>query len=383
MAFGVGGFSSWLRILQSGLILPTARTLYVIGACACLAAAALGIAVAFYFQAASLQFPRLQAVPPPYESRPTSIALDPIDRRLSPPGNLRFTVELTSIEQPLGAYSVLGRFEADTPNGLARFPDDFDVIGGRDAALFERVAHSWNPPRAGLSPAPALVEEINAALPTLSAQRSRAFELRVVARDASGRVSSPANVAFTLNYGPRPQALPQEAPERPLNDLEALAREIALALDPQRSPVYFDAYRRALSVPQRCGAAARGDFVVNFRRGFEHVRDRLTLTTENSFYLGVCDAWRQALAQEAAARAQAEAARLAALAHNTQERASAELKAMAARTIRNVAIGAVGAALALFLSIALLLAFLAIEGHSKAMRDAIEFIAQQSRAPNA
>jgi hypothetical protein len=371
---------SSLRNLQSGVILPTARTLYVVAACISLFAAGLAILFAVYFQATSVQFSDQKPLPPPYQAGPTTISFGPIDQRLAPPSNIRFVVDLDVIDRPLGDYDVLGHFDADTPNGLGTYPDDFDIIGGKDADFFSRAPWPARNGRTGLRAAPALAAEINTIVGAASTLQQRSFELRVVAHDSLGRLSKPANVAFSLAIGPRPAAAGKttEAP-RALNDLESLAREIALVIDPERTPTYFDAYKRALATPRQCGVGDAPDFVGNYAKAFQHARPQLNASTIEAFYSGVCDAWSEAVRQQEEAAAAAEQARAAIETKNLMARAAAETKAIAARAFRNIAIGVLGGALTAFLTIALLLALMAIEGHSKAMREAIDILANQGR----
>jgi TctA family transporter len=60
------------------------------------------------------------------------------------------------------------------------------------------------------------------------------------------------------------------------------------------------------------------------------------------------------------------------LAHNNELLRQHESRVSRARTQTAVTLSAVGGALTLFLSVALVLAFLAIEGHSRAIRTAME-----------
>jgi hypothetical protein len=65
-------------------------------------------------------------------------------------------------------------------------------------------------------------------------------------------------------------------------------------------------------------------------------------------------------------------------AENARKHLELETQKVVARTIRNIAIGVAGSALAAFLTVALFLAFLAMEGHSKALRQAVETLADRN-----
>jgi hypothetical protein len=163
---------------------------------------------------------------------------------------------------------------------------------------------------------------------------------------------------------------------------------VARIVEPEVNPAHFAAYRTALQAPSRCGASdSDGFFIANYRRALEEVRPRLTAANVEALYSGLCDAWKEVLAQEAAAQAQFEQQRLAAqrAANEERERAQAQNYDLQRRHAAQVteakestqqAMAVVGGALALFLTTALILAFLAIEGHSRAVRSAMEAMVQ-------
>lgn len=360
--------------------------MYLIVAFASLLAIVLGILVALYFQVLISRPVIDEPVPPEYAAQSRPISLNTVSAHLLPPKNIRFVVVRSPIEKPLSAQDVLGYFDAETANGLARFPDDFDILGGKDATLFDRAplyelpaGSDISAPRAGLKPTPALIEQINNALPALKTAEQHVFSLKVVARDVYGYRSAPADVTFTLVYSP-----PVPAPTTPvaaMTELQRLARDIALVVDENRTPVYFEAYKRAMQIPTHCGTNEDDAvFVSSFRRAFEHLRARLRSANIEAFYAGVCDAWRQAIANETAAASRANAARNEAIARNMASHATAEMEKAGAMLARNSTISVVAGAISMFLIISLFLAFLAIENHSKAMRQAIEAIAGERRS---
>ena len=68
-----------------------------------------------------------------------------------------------------------------------------------------------------------------------------------------------------------------------------------------------------------------------------------------------------------------------ALAENQSRLQAHEAKVFAAKARSAVALSVIGGALAIFLSVALVLAFLAIEGHSRAVRAAMESLVRLSQ----
>ncbi len=298
-----------------------------------------------------------------------------VDARFAPPGNIRFVPNTALIDQPLTEQDLLGRLLADTPNQMGAFPDDFTVVGGKDAELFRRVP-------GGLAPTQALLQKINGALATLSKPETLAADIKVVARDRYGNASGPTDVAFNLSYGPAPAApMPAEppkgeAPQHPISELERIARDIALIVDPQKTPRYFDEYSRAMQIPAQCSAGQTDAFVRNYGRALERERAKLTGQNIVAFYIGVCDAWGQIIATQAAQRASVEAARSQALSQNEAARQETAIAALEAWAARNVALIVTAAAIGAFLLVSLLLAFFAIENHSKALREAIQAVAK-------
>jgi hypothetical protein len=388
----------WFYLLQSMYVLPIARGIYLLIALASLLAVIGGSVFAIYLQTSIASRPTTIPVPPSFSG--AAVAADPSTRkvdlarvgaRLEPPTNIRFVTTTGTLTEPPDPGAVLGHFAADTPNQLAPYPDGVSILGGRDAELFERVL---DPDRQliGLAPRDALTQELVAGLREIKAPTIRTFEVRVIARDRYGNTSAPADLSFTIQLAPKPGAgaQPQPAPQPAPTELQKVAREVAQLLEPTVNPAYFKAFETAAKVPGRCGAADSDQtFVANYRRALEEVRSKLNASNVEAFYLGLCDAWKDALQREGSARERAEEARLADVrrAEEARERARAhndELlqrhadKARQAEVLTFQTLSVVGAALAIFLSISLILAFLAIEGHSRAVRTAIESLARLS-----
>lgn len=387
----------WILRVQSAFVLPLARGIYLLVALACLLTVIGGIIYVAFLQASAASQPTLETLPPAYqesgtidESPPREVDLSVIEDHLAAPGGLRFSVTIGTITAPIDEGALLGHFQASTLNRLAGFPDGVSLLGGRDAHLFERV-QGPNPQLIGLAPRPALLTEIEQALQGISEQSSRTFEVRVIARDRYGITSEPTDLSFDLTFGPPPadpvavrDPVPEPDQGQDITELQQIARTIAQTIEPTVNPAQFEAYRVALEVPRRCGA--RDDdatFLANYRQAFESVKPRIRSTNLDAFYTGLCEAWEAVLQREAAARMHAEQQQRAAYRAAEEARAQVEArnrqialehqaKVEQATEMTTVTLSVIGGAVGLFLSVALLLAFLAIEGHSRAMRAAVE-----------
>ena len=394
----------WLLRLQSALVLPIARGVYLLIAMTCLVVVIGGILYVVFLQVSTVGQPALVAVPPADQAgeplldasdRAVDLAL--VQARLEPPSAVRFNVTAGTLSAPPSESQVLGHFVAETPNGLAPFPEGVSLIGGPDAELFERVRDGAGK-RVGLAARAALVTELRDTLRDITEPTSRSFTVRVVARDTYGLPSAPAELSFALRLAPAPPAAPAtSAPtvEPEPTPLQAIARDIARTVEPEVNPAHFAAYKVAEQVPGRCGTKASDQrFLTNYRRAFDEVRPRLTASNVDAFYLGLCEAWQSVLAQEAAeaeqlqeeywaARQAAEYAREQALARNRDLMNQHERRVLEAQAQSWVTLSVIGGALGIFLSVALVLAFLALEGHSRAVRAAMEAmvkLTEQGRA---
>lgn len=376
---GISSLLTKLRYVQGEIVLPTARTIYLAIACLSLLALAGALLTALVFQAQSGRSASQVSVPGPYVAQIQPINLGTVRARLLPPTGVRFVATQGIISSAIGDDTVLGYFTAETPNGLASFPNDISILGGPDAALFEPVGSSYPGPatHTALRPGPQLIAEIDAELSALTAPKARRFSLIVMARDAYGNVSSPTTLSFSIVYGP-PSAGVGAATEH-LTELQRLARDIALMLDPTRIPpnYYMDLYQRAMREPATCSVETTNyAFVSQYRQAFEQLRTTLTPQNIGAFYDGVCEAWRQSVSDAQAAEENANAARASAIAQNMALEAQAEIANFAAKALRDAALAVAGGALLAFITISLFLAFLAMENHSKAMREAVEILAR-------
>ena len=376
----------WLDGIQSRLVLPTARTLYLAGAILSVLAALIGLLVALFFQLSAWQTASEKPLPEQVSEQPGAITYTRLDQRLSPPTNIRFVANAALLPAPLQETDVLGHLEADTPNGMAAYPGAFEIIGGKDAELFSEGDDSFSPKGTVLRPKPAMVSQINGLVPKLHTAAERSFNLKILARDVFGNRTPPTDLVVTLGYGPSPVNLPniplltpaQEAAPGP-DKLKEIAAELAKFADPSRStPAYYDGYDYAMREPVRCGAEGDEQFITNYRLALDHARPHLGKAQLNPFYIGLCEAWTEAGKQASDAARASAVARAQVMSENAIGQASAAANRLVAITLRNAALLFVCGAIVAFMTIALFLAFLAMEGHSSAVRQAIELLATRS-----
>jgi hypothetical protein len=382
MKFGAFPEPRSLNNLPSVLVLPIARAIYLFIAVLSLLALVGGILFVAYLQASTAGSPSTVPLPPPYQGSAafpnmltSNLDLSLVQARLRPPTNIRFVVTAGTITNPLPQGAVLGHFTADTANQIAAYPEGVSILGGPDAERFARALDEKSK-MAGLAATPLLAKEIADALRDIKFETERPFQIRVVMRDQFGVTSAAEDVSFSLKLAPltlvippTPKADTQAEP----TEVQRIAREVAKIIEPTVNPVYFTAYEKAIEVPRRCGASEGDqDFLTNYRRAFEDTKSKLTSANIDAFYTGLCAAWNDVLQKQAAAREQAEQARHIAIAHNNDlERRHAE-QVFQAKTYTSVTLSVIGGALGVFLSVSLVLAFLAIEAHSRAVRLAME-----------
>jgi len=367
----------WFQRLQNDYVLPAARILYLVGAAGSLLVVVGGLLVVLFLQTQIGQSPMQEPVPDIKMPGHRQLDLTSVSARLAPPTNI--TLHTQQITGPLKNGTIIGYFSADTVNGLAAYPEDTSILDGEDAALFKQIGFRLDKDgkqRTALVPSSALIDKINDQLTTPLSPFSQEYHLRVTARDIYGNASAPENVTFTLTFGSTPPS--KTEPELKLTDYQRVARDIALIVDPSRTPAYFKAYKRALRVPGECGTTDNDtNFASDARNAFDVVKSKLTATNVKAFYAALCSAWRTARSDEVVARARAEEARGAVITRNAEARAQAELAAAGARLGLSATLAVVGSALVAFLVISMLLAFLAIENHSKAMQESVAAIAMK------
>ncbi|MBK8638394.1 MAG: hypothetical protein IPN92_08935 [Chromatiaceae bacterium] len=285
----------------------------------------------------------------------------------------------------------MGHFVAETPNQIAAYPEGASILGGPDAERFTRGLDEKSK-MVGLAATPMLASEIAEALRDIKEEQQRTFQIRVAMRDQFGTTSAAEDISFTLRLAPALLVSPEPKPDpqTPPTEIQKIAREVAKTIEPTVNPAHFSAFEKATKVPRQCGASDTDQvFLGNYRRAVEDARLKLTSANVEAFYTGLCDAWKAVLKKQAdareqaeqlvrAAREQAERARENAQAHNSalQQRHSEQV--FQAKAYTAVTLSVIGGAIGIFLAVSLVLAFLAIEGHSRAVRLAIETMVRVS-----
>ena len=384
--------------LPSVFVLPVARVIYLIIALLSLLAVVGGIVFAIYLQLSTAGQPRTIPVPPPYQGS-LSVPNPPLDAvdlsvvaaRLNPPTNVRFAVTAGTISTPLKPGTVLGHFMADTPNQIASYPEGVSILGGPDAERFMRARDDQSS-MVGLAVTPLLAAEIAEALRDIKDENERTFQIRVAMRDRFGTTSAAADVMFSLHFAPESSAGPEPRPDAQTEptEIQKIAGEVAKIVEPTVNPARFSAYEKATQVPRRCGASdSDPDFLANYRSAVDDARPKLTAANVEAFYTGLCEAWKEVLQRQAdarkqaeqlirAARDQAELARANAEEYNNDLQRQHTAQVFRAEAYTVVTLSVIGGALGIFLSVSLVLAFLAIESHSRAVRLAIETMVRVS-----
>lgn len=370
--------------LQSRWVLPAARRLYLIGALLALLVGALALVVALVFQLGTVGGASQEDVPARTAAVPRDIAVADLDSLFAGPQALR--AEARPVDLPIAVGTTIATLDADSVYGIA----SYEMIGGPSADFVEQGMAGVDGGRLVdgmlLTATQALVARLEArasagdapgALPLLT--------VRIVAKDLNGNRSAPANVSFRVTEA---QAVPDQ-PVATTGDvrediggpeaLQATARALASIAAPKDTPEWFDAYKRAIRQPQQCGAAGDDTFSRQYEAAFKRVRSKLTASNLDTFYRGLCQAWDTAAA---AAQAEARAAnqrRDEVIARNAAAQATAAMRKVGARVARDAALGVALSAVFFFMIVALFLAFMAIEGHSHAIRQALQSIARREQ----
>ncbi len=378
--------------LSGFFLIPIAKIIYAVIAIVCLLAIVGGLIFIIYLQASTAVRPETVPVPPPYHeptpnaSLPSNqkIDINIVKNKITPPSKIKFINTIGLINAQLRPNIIIGYFVAETANEIAPYPDGLSIIGGHDAEKFER-AFDQRSQKIGLAPTVALLNELNSSINSIKQEQTKKFSIRVVMRDRFGMVSVPADVTVEIIIAP-PPALNTNQPVETKSEqaeLQKLAIDIAKHLEPVVNPAYFDAYKKAEKLPGKCGVANDNlEFIFNYRKAFDETKTQLLTSNIDAFYEGVCMAWKEKINREIAEQELKENERRAAMNKAEEDRRVVEqynenirrdhaLKVMAANGISIVTLIVVGSALATFLGIAILLAFLAIENHSRAMRMAI------------
>ncbi len=360
--------------MQSFWVLPAARRLYLVGALVAVGLALLAIFIALVFQLLSLIGAKTEPVPAPASVSVNPIDLNSLDQLFQGPSNLRATS--LQLERPVRAGMPVARLAADSRIGLANFPVGFQIIGGRDAELLREEREGYG--TGTLLVATERYAQILNAMPAGQATLPQ-LQVRVLATDRNGSASQPTNLSIAPSFSaPAPE---EAAPVEDIGGPEAL-RRIATILAgiaaPKGTPEWFDAFEFAMNQPRRCGTNAGDEgFIREYDRSVRHIQAKLNQTRLPTFYRGMCDAWKEQIAAAERARMEADAERARIIAQNLQAEAVAAVEQAAKRSARNTAVMFAAAAISFFMTVALFLAFLAIEGHSNAVREAVQMLARQ------
>ena len=361
--------------LQSRYVLPTARRLYLLGAVVAVGLALLALVAALFFELASWSGSTQETLPEVPDAAIAEMSLEKLDARFSAPTNIKFM--RSPISLPVAEDAVLGHFSANSGVPIASSPDGFQIIGGKDNELFKTSSDPADSRGTALRATAALATALKANIAT-----GRDYELRIIANDTAGNTSAPATLKFRLLIGEKAASPVQEetvidsdnSPEA----LKAVSHELAKLAAAKGSPEYLVAYNYARAEPVRCDADGNDRFITEYARAFQHVRSHLKPENLSIFYEGVCRAWQDAVREAGVQHDEAQRAHAAAMERNLEAEAGAQFRNAAARTARNVALAFALSAIMTFMTIALFLAFLAMEGHSNAVREAIEVLARRA-----
>lgn len=368
--------------LQSLWVLPTARRLYLVGALGAIAVLVLALVMALGLHLLSLSPASQSSIPKVAEVSVKPIDPASLDALFSGPQAI--SIAPIPVARPVLDGMPVGRFSASTPWGLAS-ADGIQLVGGRNLAMFreERDAEGWV-----LVATQALTDALEKVPET--AQSGPSAEVRVLAKDANGNLSQPVVLKLRVRFkSPQADTVPPDSAATPtVEDLSApgqlqrVVRALAQLAGPTGSPEYFDALKEAIDQPSRCSAAGNDQFNAAYVAAFDRLHKALTKDNVGTFYRGLCEAWAQRLEEAQQQTELAEAARGEVIARNAIANAAGEARKIWARALRDVAIGFAVAAIGFFMIIALFLAFLAMEGHSNALRLAVEALARERRGPD-
>lgn len=379
-AFGYLKNREWDK-LQSLWVLPAARRLYLLGALVAVFVAALALAVALFFQIVSIGSASVSAVPdaPAVDVKP----IDPASLDALFKGPQSISLVPIAVVRPVVEGTPVARFAAETPWGMAA-TDGFQLVGGRNMAMFREAA---DPERGGstvLVATAALAQSFERLPP--SSSRSPVAEVRVLGKDANGNLSQPVTLKFHIVFVQPTVAKDTVGDSQEASSVEDLSapeelRRVVVALaqlaGQSGTDEYFEAYNLARDEPARCGAADNVQFNAAYVAAFDRLHRSLTRDNVGTFYRGLCEAWEQKLQAAQLDSARQESLRAAIIEQNTVALLANELRKGGARAMRDVAIGFAVAAVGFFMLVALFLAFLAIEGHSNALRQALEKLARE------
>ncbi len=321
-------------------------------------------------------------IPPRYT--PAGPTIDPaqVARFLAPPTEVTLVGPGVPLDPQVPSGILLGRLQDQSPGGTPAFPDAFRIVGGSGAAdtaitqrgvvatrrLASRIARAW-----AETPRPTAVHFTLVVLAT--------SRFGVSSRQAI-YVSLPLAVSGAQPAKPPapPVASPKKAGPKPLTKLQSIARTYAKSVDPHHTPVFFAAYQDAYALPSRCGASGKLSFLVGFQDALTKVRAQLNAQSGPTFLNLVCSSWNASIQKQNALITQADIARRQAFARRQALYYRAQAARAVARVKRNAALLVLAAVIGAFVVIALLLAFLAIERHTRMLGAMVQRLATQATA---
>ncbi len=353
----------------SGLVLRAARVLVTVVALLCFAAFVVVAIAVIGYEVASVGPARTVAVPPPYTAAPPSIDAARIVQEMAAPTGITFVPAAASPGWLAKGSAVLGRLTAEAHGGMAEFPDAFRIVGGTGAAYVDITPQ-------GVIGTFRLRRRVKRDLARPKPPATLRFTLRVVASNRFG-VSSRQLLAVSLPYAPAqktaslvPSAKPSPEPARPaaaLTQLELIARRFALAVDPGRTPLFFRAYQMAYALPARCHAAGSKGFLNGFQSALAKAGPLLNANVAPGFLKLVCLSWTESIQRQQRLAVRAERARHDAVMRQNALYVRTQEEEAAARVRRDSALVVLAGVLGTFLVVALVLAFLAIEHHTRTL----------------
>jgi len=315
-------------------------------------------------------------VPKKYVSTGMTPDLSVINKRLSPPVNVRFVPIKGIFLLPIKIGQVLGYVRADSPNDLAKFPGDLAIIGGVDGSTVDR-AKNKKTGQSVLTFSSVLVDEINNSMKNSPDGITRSFDLTVLMYDEFLNRSEPINLNFSIQFTSNKKDItnpgivtPDISSTKP-KTLQDLALRISTFVDPSGTDKQFAAYKRAMEIPTFCIRKESEEFISFFSNSFSKLKSEIQPVQIEAFYLGVCDAWKTAIASEEKKAAQVEAKRNAVEESNMKKFAVMKARVTTAKIVRNYSIAGLSSAIGVFLLICIIFAFMRIEDHYRAIRDSL------------
>lgn len=346
--------------LQSRVLLPFARVVMLWAAAIVFVLFLISAGIAVLLSALSVRVPLLSEPAPPHVSSeeaaakidlPLEVEMQTarVDRDRLAAGDLLAVVQGATPYDPVRSVTILAGTDADkfssgSTSGVAPGP-------AAPAALLPQAIEK--PVR--ITATAAMVADLKA-----NPGAAKVYRVQLQAAGDDGRHSErfeltvyfPSNVNSSANQAVQTV----EPPAPPASDAEFAAQEVALIVDPARTPVFFEAYQRALRDIGSC--QPNNGFAGELRGEIEANKAKLKRHSAFRFIATVCELWRVDVARAAMEEARRETAL-----------ANAAMESLSARSGAYVAGYSAFGALVMFLMLALALALLAIENHVRVIRD--------------